>query len=110
MGDLNKKIEIIKKACEDKNGEDIVILDVSKQTTIAECFIIVSANSPLQMNAISDSVDEQMSNHGYEQLYREGQKSSGWMLLDYNDCIVHIFLKDEREYYDLERLWENMNN
>jgi len=105
MIDLEKKISVVTKACEDKKGFDIKVIDVSKLTTIADYFIIVSGNSTTQVRAIADEILDKLYEIGYFEIRKEGYESSRWILLDLNDIIVHVFHKDEREYYNLERLW-----
>ncbi len=100
--------EIILKAIDSKNGQDVTVLDVRELTSIADFFIIASGNSSTQVTAIADEVEFKMQEAGFEKVNREGYSSARWVLLDYMDIIVHIFHKDEREYYDLERLWETM--
>lgn len=100
--------EIILKTIDSKNGQDVTVLDVRELTSIADFFIIASGNSSTQVTAIADEVEFKMEEAGFEKVNREGYSSARWVLLDYMDIIVHIFHKDEREYYDLERLWETM--
>ena len=101
--------EIILKAIDSKNGQDVTVLDVRELTSIADFFIIASGNSSTQVTAIADEVEFKMEEAGFEKVNREGYSSARWVLLDYMDIIVHIFHKDEREYYGLERLWNEEN-
>lgn len=105
MSNLEKKLSIITKACEDKKGIDIKVLNIEKLTPIADYFIIVSGNSSTQVMSIADEVQDKMAELGYCEVVKEGYNSGRWILLDYNDIIVHIFHKEEREFYNLERLW-----
>ena len=105
LNDVQKKLSIINEACDDKKGEDIKVIDISKYSTIAEYFVIVSGNSSTQVQSIADGVDDKMSKAGYEDIEKEGYKSGRWILLDFGDIIVHVFHKEERDYYNLERLW-----
>ena len=89
----------------DKKASDIILLDIRDVTTIADYFVICSANNPRQLQAIADTIDEELSKQGATLLHREGVAESGWLLLDFGDIIVHIFGTKEREYYRLERLW-----
>lgn len=100
-----EKVDIIVQACEDKKGVDIKVLDIKEMTSVSDYFVIVSGNSTTQVKAIADEIDEKMEKEGYERLNREGYRSSRWILLDYADVIVHIFHKEEREFYNIERLW-----
>jgi ribosome-associated protein len=89
----------------DKKASDIILLDIRDVTTIADYFVICSGNNPRQIQAIADTIDEELGKQGARLLHREGNAESGWMLLDFGDVIVHIFGNKEREYYRLERLW-----
>ena len=104
MLDLENKLSIITKACEDKKALDIKVLNISKLTPIADYFIIASGNSSTQVMAIADEVEEKMIEAGTGEVVKEGYQSGRWILLDFNDIIVHIFHKEEREFYNLERL------
>lgn len=110
MADLENKISIIQNAIDDKKGFDIEVLDISKMTSIADYFIIASGTSSTQVTSIADEVENKMSLAGFEKTSnKEGYNSARWILLDYDDIIVHIFHKDEREFYNLERLWSQYN-
>lgn len=102
---VEEKLSIIKKACEDKKGIDIKVLDIKDLTTIADYFVIVSANATTGAKAIADEIDDKLSETGYGDISKDGYQGGRWILLDLSDIIVHIFHKEEREYYKLERLW-----
>jgi len=89
----------------DKKASDIMLLDIREVTTIADYFVICRGNNPRQIQAIADAVDEELGKQGANVLHREGVAETGWVLLDFGDVIVHIFGAKEREYYRLERLW-----
>ena len=105
MTEVEKKLSIITDAIDDKKGIDIKVMDIAGLTTIADYFVIVSGNSSTQSQSIADGIDQKMSEQGYEKMASDGYRSGRWILLDYEDIIVHIFHKEEREYYKLERLW-----
>lgn len=105
--DIEKKLSIIIKACEDKNGIDIKALKIDKLTTIADYFVIVSGNSSNQVMAIADEVEEKVLREEDIDFSKEGYRSGRWILLDFNDIIVHVFHKEQREFYNLERLWSD---
>lgn len=105
MLDLEKKLSIVTKACENKKGFDISVINVSKLTSIADYFVIASGNSTTQVRAIADEIEDKLIEAGYFEVKKEGYESARWILLDLNDVIVHVFHKNEREYYNLERLW-----
>ena len=106
----NKKLDIIVQACEDKKATDIKVLEIGEFSSIADYFVIVSGNTSTQLDSISDNIEDKMSEAGYEVENAEGKNSLRWIVLDYSDIIVHIFHKDERDFYNLERLWEDREN
>ena len=90
----------------DRKAAEIVLLRVTKQTTLADYYIICTGTSNTQLRAIADAVDESMSKqYGLEPKSIEGYRSASWILLDYGSVIVHAFKSDTRQFYDLERLW-----
>ena len=102
-----EKIKIAVKALDDKKGENICVIDISEQTVITDYFIIVNGNSPSQVQALVENVTEALEKNGVTLLQSEGKASGNWILLDFNDIIVHVFLKEDREFYDLERMWRD---
>ncbi len=104
---VNKQLALrIADKLDSKKGEDILILDVSQNTSYADYFIIVTGNSDKQIGALSDEVSELLYQEGVKLLNLEG-KNTGWILLDYGDIIVHIFSKEQRAHYGLEKLWSD---
>lgn len=109
MAEKNAK-EMVKTAVaalQDKKGEDIRVIDISGVTVIADYFIIASGSNPNQVQALVDKVEEQMYKAGYDDPRVEGYNTASWVLLDYNDVIVHVFSQDDRLFYDLERIWRD---
>jgi ribosome-associated protein len=94
-------------AAADKKAHNIVVLDVSEQLVITDCFVIASATNERQVNAIVDEVEEKMRLAGYKPARREGAREGRWTLLDYVDIVVHIQHQDERNFYALDRLWRD---
>ncbi len=97
-------------AAEEKKAEDVVAFDVSEQLAIAEVFLICSAQNERQVNAIVDSVQEQLREVPEDParpLRREGEREGRWVLLDYGDLVVHVMHVEDRAYYALERLWKD---
>ena len=89
-----------------KKAERIVILDVSEQLVITDYFLICSGNTQRQVRTIADEVERRLSeSQGRKPFRREGEREARWVLLDYVDFVVHVFHNDDRDYYDLERLW-----
>ena len=106
MVEIQRKLELINEAIEDKKGFDIEVMEIGKMTTIADYFIIASGNSSNQVASIANEVETKMEKEGIHMLTeKEGYRGSRWVILDYEDVIVHLFHKEEREYYNLERLW-----
>lgn len=95
------------KALEDKKSEDIKVIEISTISILADYFIIANGNSSSQVDAMVDAVQEELAKAGFEPKRVEGVRSSGWILLDYGDIVVHIFSKEDRLFYDLERIWRD---
>jgi ribosome-associated protein len=89
----------------EKKASDVLLLDIRDVSTIADYFVICSGNNTRQITAIADALDEELEKQGARVLHREGVAETGWVLLDFGDIIIHIFGAKEREYYRLERLW-----
>ena len=94
-------------ALADKKAENIQIIDISKVSVIADYFIIADGSNPNQLQAMQDAVDEALYKAGYKVKQVEGNQRSSWILMDYNDIVVHIFSKDDRLFYDLDRVWRD---
>lgn len=90
-----------------KLATDIVVIDVSEQLAITDCFVIATGSNDRQVNAIVDEVELRMREAGYKPARREGTREGRWVLLDYIDIVVHIQHTEEREYYGLDRLWRD---
>ena len=95
------------KVLDDKKASDIILLKVGDLTILADYFIICSANSTTHVRGLSDSLEEAFDEIGVPLLAREGKQGMNWLLLDYGDCIIHIFNKETREFYGLEKLWDD---
>ena len=102
---IDKRVNIITEASLDKKAFDIRILDIRELTTVADYFIILSGNSTIQTRTIADEIEEKMEEAGYSLLSKEGHESARWILLDFADIIVHVFHKEDRDFYNLEKLW-----
>ena len=100
-------LKLIYQALEDKKGEDIVMIDISQVSVLADYFVICSAGNDSQIQALVDNVDEKMHENGYQIRQQEGRNSGTWVLLDYGDVIVHIFERENRSFSNLERIWND---
>lgn len=92
-------------AAADKRAKDIVVLDIHELTPMADYFVICSANSGPQMEAVVKSVREKMTSFGLRCRATEGLDEARWVLMDFGDLVVHLFRQEERDFYHLERLW-----
>lgn len=105
MEQSKEMVKIAAKALEGKKAEDIRVIDIQKVSTIADYFIIANGSNPNQLTAMRDAVEEALFKAGYPTKQIEGNQHSTWILMDYGDIIVHIFSKEDRLFYDLERVW-----
>lgn len=100
-------VKCIAQALYDKKAKDITALDISEVTTLGDYFIICSCSSAPQLRACTDEVEEKMKQLGCEVNHKEGYNGGSWILMDYGNVIVHIMLEEVREFYSLERLWDD---
>lgn len=105
--DALSMVKEIVKALDEKKSEDIKALDISNVTIMADYFIIASGNNRNQIQAIADNVTEKLHKKGHDLKQIEGYDTANWILMDYGDVIVHIFDKENRLFYDLERIWSD---
>lgn len=103
--DSRRKAILCARACLDKKAENVLMLDMRRISNITDFFVICDGASARQVRAIADSVLETSKAHKQRPWHVEGYDQEGWILLDYSDVVVHIFYKDMREFYKLERLW-----
>lgn len=95
------------KAMEDKKAEDISLIDISEVSVIADYFLIASGSNRSQIQAIIDNVEETLGRAGAALKQIEGYDTANWVLMDYGDIIVHVFDRDNRLFYNLERIWRD---
>lgn len=103
----NEMTKLIVNALEDKKAEDITIIDIREVSPIADFFIVANGTNQNQLQAMRDAVDEVMYQNEIHPKQVEGNQNSTWILMDYEDVIVHIFSKEDRLFYDLERIWRD---
>lgn len=94
-------------ALEDKKAEDIHVIDISEVSVIADYFVIAGGSNKSQIQAMCDNVQEKLGRAGYPERQTEGYQTANWILMDFGDVIVHIFDKENRLLYDLERIWRD---
>lgn len=100
-------VKLVYQALEDKKAEDISIIDISNVTAISDYFVVASGNNQNQLLAMQDEVDHVLHDQGVHVKQIEGNRSSTWILMDYEDIIVHLFSKEDRLFYNLERIWQD---
>ena len=99
--------EAAAEAAADKKASDLLLLDVSDQLVITDCFVLASAPNDRQVKAVVDAIEERLLRMAAKPLRREGEREHRWVLLDYGDIVVHVQHAEERVYYALERLWKD---
>lgn len=97
-------------ALQEKKAGNIKIIDISDVSSVGDYFIIADGSNPNQVQAMCSNVEEFMSKAGAPLKNREGYSNGGWILLDYYDIIIHIFMEEERSFYDLEHIWRDGRN
>lgn len=103
----NEKLSTIVKALDSKRAEDIRIIEIGDLTIVADYFVIANGTSSTQTKALAEEVEFKMSQLGIEPNRTEGYQGATWVVLDYGDIIVHVFYKETRGHYNLERLWSD---
>lgn len=101
----NELVNYITELILQKKGSDVLILNLKKQTTVTDYFIICSASSDVQIKAIADNIIKETKKIGQKPWHNEGYNNLSWVLLDFVDVVVHIFLDNVRKFYNLEGLW-----
>ncbi len=104
---MEECLKVIYKALDDKKAEDIQIIDIHEVSYMADYFVIANGTNVNQVHALCDNVSEEMAKLKVATKQTEGYASGNWILMDYGDIIIHIFDKESRSYYDLERIWKD---
>ncbi len=106
--DISKQmVKLAYEALEDRKGEDIQIIEIKDISIIADYFIIANGTNTPQVDALVDSVSDKLGRNGFEPKRIEGVRSASWILMDYGDVVVHVFSKEDRLFYNLERIWRD---
>jgi ribosome-associated protein len=105
MTELELAREIVK-VLDNKKGMDIKLIEITEHSIVADYFVIVSGTSNTHVKALADEVEYELTQKGIEPHHIEG-KATGWILLDYSGVLIHVFTREAREYYNLERLWQD---
>lgn len=109
MTDSKEKALKIASILSEKKGFDILVMELKGITLVADYFVIASGGSNTQVQALAHHVLDQMGEAGFQELRVEGKNEAHWVLIDYGDVVVHIFQEEDREFYNLERLWGDAN-
>ena len=104
---VKKMAGIAIQALEDKKAEEIRVIDISQVSVLADYFIIANGTNISQIQALADEAEEKLGRAGYPLKQIEGYDHANWVLLDFGDIIIHIFDKENRLFYDLERIWRD---
>jgi len=104
-GSADRKVRGAARAASDKRATDLVVLDVRAVSSVTDYFLVCGGRSAPHVETIADAIRVELKRDGIPPLHVEGTAESGWILLDYGDVLVHVFLEDTRAYYALERLW-----
>ncbi|MBR1477972.1 MAG: ribosome silencing factor [Lachnospiraceae bacterium] len=105
--DIKEKLKLIIDALQDKKAEDIKLIDISEISVLADYFVIAGGSNKSQIQTLSDNVCEKLGKAGFPEKQIEGYSTANWILIDFGDIIVHIFDKENRLLYDIERLWRD---
>ena len=105
MSKAKEMVKVAYHALEEKKSGDILVMDISKVTILADYFLIAHGENSHQVQAMADEVQQMMAKAGFECRQVEGYTAANWILLDFGDIVVHVFSKEDRRFYDLERIW-----
>lgn len=104
---VEEMVNQIAEAASDKKARDIVALEMIDLTIATDYFVICSANTTTQVKAIIDHIEEKLAQQDVFFSHKEGYREGNWIILDYGDCMVHVFREEDRQFYNLERLWSD---
>lgn len=105
---LNKELQIVIESVQEKKGLEITVLDLKEIASFTDYFVLCNGESEPQIKSIYKNIDEKLSALGVRPDHVEGRAENGWVLMDYDDFVIHIFSPEKRTYYDLERLWADV--
>ena len=105
--EIKEMVKLVCHALDEKKADDIKVIDIRGLSVMADYFIVASGGSQNQLLAMQNEVDKEMYTHGIHAKQVEGNRSSTWILMDYEDDIVHLFSQDDRLFYNLEKIWQD---
>ncbi len=103
---MTEILKLINDKLSDKKAEDIKVLDISQMSVLADYFVIASGNNFNQLHSMADYLEEELAKMGVKPNHIEGYNNANWILMDYSDFVIHLFDKESRNFYDLERIWK----
>ncbi|MBP1756462.1 MAG: hypothetical protein H6Q59_2860 [Firmicutes bacterium] len=107
MDNSKKMVRLAYQALDEKKGEDITVIEIKDISIIADYFIIANGTNSSQVDALVNAVNQTLGKEGFEPKRIEGVRSASWILMDYGDVVVHVFSKEDRLFYNLERIWRD---
>lgn len=110
MQNMDDRMEVIGKIVDfidEKQGFDIVVLDLSKEAAVAEYYIIATGKNNRHVASLADDIEQELAKYGYIMNHKEGQREGEWVVLDYSAFIVHVFNQDKRDYYKIQNVYKN---
>ncbi len=107
MAEIKELVDICKNVIEDKKGTDIKVLNLEGLSPIADYFILANGSNQNQLHAISDEILEKLNKEKVNPKHIEGYQAGNWILMDYGDFMVHLFMPEAREFYNLDRIWKD---
>ncbi len=107
LTDIKEMVKLIYQALDDKKAEDIKVIDIKNVSVMADYFVVASGDNMNQLHAMQNEVDKVLYEHGIHAKQIEGNRSSTWILMDYEDVIVHLFSQEDRLFYNLEKIWQD---
>ncbi len=107
MDNIKNLVQTAYDALSEKKASDITVIDISQISTIADYFIITNGENSSQVQALVDNTTEKLAKAGYHPRSTEGYRAANWVLLDYGDVVINIFSREDRRFYDLERIWRD---
>jgi len=108
---IDKRVaELAAKTLVDRKATDVMVINISEMTSIADWFVVASGNTNVQVTALMDNVKKTFKENDIEIRSREGVQNARWIIMDIGDTVIHLFTKQEREFYNMERLWQTEDN
>jgi ribosome-associated protein len=105
LTEAGRLVKLAESLAAEKKAQDIIILEIGKVSVVADYFMIAAGTSKVQVHAVADHIIQNLREEGYTLIHKEGYNEGLWVLLDYGSVVIHLFQPEERDFYNLERLW-----